>query len=67
MRHSLDVAALFGGGAAILGVLEKVVEERRRKDYRVRIFLALIPCKEIENPKKELIDNKRETIHIYNE
>jgi len=33
---------------------------------RVRISLILISCREIENPKKELIDNKRETIHIYN-
>jgi len=48
----LDVAALFGGGAAILGVLEKVVEERRGKDFRVRVSLTLIPYREIENPKK---------------
>jgi len=42
----LDVAALFGGGAAILGVLKKVVEERRGKDFRVRVPLALIPCRD---------------------
>ena len=33
---------------------------------RIRVSLALIPCKEIENSKKELIDDKGETIHIYN-
>ena len=51
LKHSLDVAALFGGGAAILGVLEKVVEERRGKNFRVRVSLALISCRKIENPK----------------
>jgi len=43
-----------------------MVEERRGKAFRVRVSLTLIPCREIENPKKELIDNKGETIHIYN-
>ena len=51
-RCCKDVAALFGGGATILEVLEKVVEERREKNFRVRVFLTLIPCREIENPKK---------------
>ena len=46
LRHSLDVAALVGGRAAILGVLKKVVEERRGKGFRVTIFLTLIPCRE---------------------
>jgi len=35
-------------------------------DFRVRVYFTLIPCREIENPKEELIDNKGETIHIYN-
>jgi len=35
-------------------------------DFRVRIYFALISCREIENPKEELIDNKGEIIHIYN-
>jgi len=66
LQRPLDVTAHFGGGAAILRVLEKVVEERRGNDFRVRVFFTLIPCREIENPKKRLFDNKGETIHIHN-
>jgi len=35
-------------------------------NLKVRVCFTLIPCREIENPKEELIDNKGETIHIYN-
>jgi len=35
-------------------------------DFRVRVYFALLPRREIEDPKEELIDNKEETIHIYN-
>ena len=30
----------------------KMVEEKRGKDFRIRVSLTLIPCREIENPKK---------------
>ena len=48
--------------ATHLGDLEKVVErkgiyfekiKREMVDFRVRVSLTLIPCREIENPKKE--------------
>jgi len=29
------------------------------------VSLALIPCRKIENPKKELTNNKGETIHTH--
>ena len=35
-------------------------------DFRDRVYFALIPYREIENPIDELIDNKEETMHIYN-
>ena len=40
-------------------------KEKKMMDFRVRVYFTLIPCREIENAKEELIDNKGETIHIY--
>ena len=54
LRYSLNVATFFEGGTAILGVLEKVVEERRGKNFKVRVSQALIPCREIKIPKKKI-------------
>jgi len=42
VRHSLDVAALFGGGATILGVLEEVVEEGRGAEKILRLGFSLL-------------------------
>jgi len=44
----------------------KDVEREKNDRFRVKVYFALIPCREIENLKEKLIDNKRETIHIYN-
>ena len=44
----------------------QILGGEKGKILRVRIYLALKPWRKIENLKKELIDNKGETIHIYN-